>query len=70
MKERFWFVWCESAGMPRHKHQTEESANKEAERLARLHRGQTFVVLMSAREFVTVDVVRVEHQESELDVPF
>jgi hypothetical protein len=70
MKERFWFVWNASASMPRVKHTTEQSANVEAERLARVHRGQTFIVLMSVREFVSIDVARLEHQEPELEIPF
>ncbi len=43
----FWFVWNEGGRAPAHKHQSQESAMQEAERLARKHQGQTFVVLES-----------------------
>lgn len=44
---RFWFVWNPSAGIPRARHSSKGSAQAEAERLARLHPGQQFIVLKS-----------------------
>ena len=43
--EEFWMVWCEEQGMPKVKHLSVSSAEKEAERLARLHPGARFYVL-------------------------
>jgi hypothetical protein len=44
----FWLVWSPTgARPPKHRHLSEQSATTEAERLAREHRGQLFVVLES-----------------------
>jgi hypothetical protein len=40
-----WFVWCPTGWPPKHQHQSIESAINEAERLAKAHPGQQFVVL-------------------------
>ena len=48
MAEKFFVVWNENAGPPRHKHKgihAEDNARKEAERLARENPGETFHVL-------------------------
>lgn len=73
MKEKpFWLVWCENGGTPTKKHENFRSAEAEALRLARLHRGDTFVVLRSDMAFVANDVSRIDYtfdtDESE-DVP-
>jgi len=42
----FWLVWCPTgATPPRFRHPTQESAEREAERLAATHPGKTFFVL-------------------------
>ena len=41
----FWVVWNEDGAAPMFKHGDRDSAEKEAERLARLNAGQTFHVL-------------------------
>jgi hypothetical protein len=41
----FWMVWCEGGGTPTVRHQSYQSADAEASRLARLNRGQVFYVL-------------------------
>ena len=41
----FWVVWNPGAGLPRVKHNTEQKAKNEAERLALLNPGQRFYVL-------------------------
>lgn len=48
---KFWMVWRLNWSPPCAKHSTEESAIREAERLARNNPGETFVVLeaMKAR---------------------
>lgn len=43
--EQFWLVWNEAGHAPTFKHKHPESAEKEAERLARLYPGQSFHVL-------------------------
>lgn len=53
----FWMVWNPQGYNPTREHETLESAQREAERLARQCRGQNFVVLESV-EVVTVDDVK------------
>lgn len=42
-----WFVWTKKGRAPRFAHETRESAEREAERLARLHPGQKFHLMQS-----------------------
>jgi hypothetical protein len=42
---RFWMVWNEFGNAPTYKHDTRESADQEAARLAALHPDNAFVVL-------------------------
>jgi|HubBroStandDraft_2_1064218.scaffolds.fasta_scaffold14614_3 hypothetical protein len=46
IEDAFWLVWSPTgARAPRFRHPSEQSATTEAERLARAHPGQLFVVL-------------------------
>ena len=45
MQKIFWLVWCEECGHPTYKHQHEDEAREEAERLARNNPGRIFHVL-------------------------
>lgn len=65
----FWFVWNPDGRSPQYKHQSEQSAIAEAERLARLNGGQTFVVLESICARRTDDMIRIE-MRCDSDVPF
>ena len=47
----FWFVWNPMGNMPRFRHDTEDSAHREAQRLAREHPGRVFVVLQSVSAY-------------------
>ena len=42
---QFWMVWNVGGNAPRHQHEYEHLAITEAERLARAHPGEAFVVL-------------------------
>lgn len=42
--KRFWLVWNPRGENPSHRHQRLKSAKDEAERLARLHGGEFFVL--------------------------
>lgn len=65
----FWFVWNTNGRNPTYRHTSEASATSEAERLARLHPGETFVVLESVCARRVDDMLRIEmRQDSE--VPF
>lgn len=66
----FWFVWNPAADIPRMKHATLQCARTEAERLARLNRGQHFVVLQSLCECFIDDVRFVEHVSDDDHPPF
>lgn len=41
----FWLIWSKNGHNPRYTHTTLASAREEAERLARLHPGRTFVIM-------------------------
>jgi len=62
----FWLVWNPQGGAPKKDHGTKASAEREAERLARLNRGQRFIVLQSIGERVVDDVQVIEHVGDEL----
>ena len=65
----FWMVLGE--GTPVYRHDTEESANQEAMRLCRQHRGKRFTVLKSCTSFVVSDVETIPHGEEHTeDIPF
>lgn len=65
----FWFVWNEDGNAPRYKHCTEGAATTEAERLAHLHPGQTFVVL-EAKCARTIDRMQRVEFRPDGDIPF
>ena len=65
-QETFWMVWNEGNRAPTVKHQSEEMAEKEAERLARVNPGQKFYVIQSVKVCSLRDVVWERTQE----VPF
>lgn len=44
-RERFWLVWRGGGGVPTHMHPTKDSAEREAERLAKANPGSTFYVM-------------------------
>lgn len=48
--EKFWLVWCPTGlRPPSHRHDTEESAEREARRLAELNPGRQFFVLAALK---------------------
>ncbi len=63
----FWLVWNESGHAPTFKHDSEESARREAERLARNNPGQQFHVLQVVG---TCQHKAVEWHEYEYEPPF
>lgn len=67
---KFWFVWNENGRNPTYKHQTFDSAKIEAERLANLNPGQTFVVLESRAECRKNSVTWIQHSDLSEQLPF
>lgn len=65
----FYLVWNPQRREPQQQHSTLESAERESERLARLHRGQRFIVLRSVSECVSDDIQRITHTEND-ELPF
>lgn len=65
--KKFWMVL--GNGVPVYRHETPEEANCEAERLARLNRGQEFVVLEAVAKVCVSDVVWCDAVE-ECEMPF
>lgn len=67
----FWLVWCEDGGTPQRKHPNRASADREAERLARLNPGKSFCVLPCAARFterrVTVEYFNLDSDDC---IPF
>ena len=68
----FWMVWNPQGHAPTKDHGTKASAEREAERLARLNRGQRFIVLQSVSERVVDDVQVIVHVSDDVDsqIPF
>lgn len=56
----FWLVWNPAGRAPQVRHATEAIATAEAERLARLHPGQTFVVMSSVAAVRVNDLLCVD----------
>jgi hypothetical protein len=52
---RFWMVWNVNGRAPTMAHPSEEAANNEATRLARIAPGHTFVVLEARHAFKMVE---------------
>lgn len=64
----FYIVWNEDAGTPTYKHESQDSAEREAVRLAKQHQGQKFHVLSSICTLeVPNPVIKSNH---EFDLPF
>lgn len=64
-QNKFWLVWCEAGNAPKKRHNTEESAYKEAHKLASMYPQHEYVVLPAVRSFkAVVNVV-----ETDLTVP-
>lgn len=66
---QFWLVWNVGGGAPTHKHDTEQSAIYEAERLARANPGQQFAVLEAIHLRCVDSMQRVDLREP-IQVPF
>lgn len=49
---KFWMVWRENSPTTRFQHMTKQDAEREAERLAKSHPGETFFVLKSVSGIV------------------
>jgi hypothetical protein len=56
MTKAFWMVWREGGGSPQKQHLSEGAARAEADRLARIHRGDRFHVLRAVASCRVVEV--------------
>ncbi len=65
---QFWMVWNPARNQPTHRHASEQSAITEAERLARLNRGEQFYVLEAVALRIADDMTRVDLRRDE--IPF
>lgn len=63
--EKFWVVWQPESGAPTYRHDSLESAQREAERLAEASQTREFYVLeaMSVSKKVTVQTVDLRDPE-------
>lgn len=67
--DSFFVVWEPQNGPPIVKHDSYESAKREAMRLARANRGRRFYVLQSRAHAVLDEVQFVEHDDG-CEIPF
>lgn len=67
---KFWMVWREGTCQVTHKHETELSARKEAERLSRMNPGEIFYVLESLDYCMKYDVFWASLLDKNGDIPF
>lgn len=68
-QKKFWFVWCAERLPPNHKHDSLQSAETEAERLAKFNRSQTFVVLEAISAYKIDNLVRIDFDQDS-EIPF
>jgi hypothetical protein len=66
----FWMVWNPEGRAPVVPHDRAESATREAERLARHHKGQRFYVLRGVTFFEHNDIRRVDLTPDDDGIPF
>lgn len=64
----FWMVWNPDGRQPRFRHDNQQLAVAEAERLARANPGQEFYVLEPTHRVVSNDII-VEQYDRD-DIPF
>lgn len=62
----FFLVWREGGGSPTFKHERQDGAAGEAERLARAHPGERFFVLAPLQAIERSDVIRTRYHLDEL----
>jgi hypothetical protein len=68
---KFWMVWRDGGHAPQVKHESEEGARAEAERLARLNPSGSFVVLEALAAYQLAPTpVNVEELLEDDGVPF
>ena len=68
---QFWLVYNPLRNMPRRQHTHEGSAIREAERLARLHPGETFIVLEATHARRVCDMQTIDlRPNSTQETPF
>ena len=54
--EKFWMVWNPAGKAPTHKHEHEQWANQEAERLATTNPGHEFIILEATRKVKSTSI--------------
>lgn len=60
MEQTFWMVWNPARNAPTCKHESLDSAEREAKRLARINPDEQFFVLESVSGWVKSDVQRID----------
>ncbi len=67
---KFWMVWDPHGRAPIRKHETPQLATTEAERLASIHEGQSFVVLEAISVSRALQVFTARLEQAPYDDPF
>lgn len=65
----FWMVWAVGGDAPTYQHPTEDSARREAQRLARLIPGKQFVVLETVASYMWDAMVKMDLRP-QIEPPF
>jgi glutathione S-transferase len=65
----FWLVWNPNGRSPTFRHPSEQNAVTEAERLARLNPGETFIVLESVSARRVDSMIRIDMRAGD-GIPF
>ena len=66
----FWMVWCPTGDIPRYRHDSEDSAHREAQRLSRDKPGRVFVVLQSVSAYQAKDLQVIDLRPPSDTIPF
>ncbi len=70
-KKPFFLVWNPEAGYVKYQHDSKESAEAEAERLAFMHKGQEFIVLCPLSSFKKIEIQKESFDYTDGDeIPF
>lgn len=69
-ESKFWVVWQPESGAPRHRHESLESATREAERLAECAPRHAFYVLEAVCMSKKVSVITTPLIDPYEDLPF
>lgn len=57
MENTFFLVWNPKTGKTNFRHKSEKEATDESRRLAKIHKGEEFIVLMAVKRSISADIL-------------